>query len=179
MFRKKRGKDNKGAGRKNNSRNSLNRVERLERKQLEELENLEREIKKTKIHPLRKITLKDISKGFVGALIGTSAHLVFLESVEVAERISNTQATSLYVFSYLVGAIFLYMAGYRKVRQVKLFNILPLRVTTMFIVSIIVILIISGLFGLIHGTELLYRQVAVIMLPAMIGACAADLIGND
>ena len=158
-------------------------IESLERKQLKELKELERiekEIKKqVEPHPLKKITYKDLSKGFVGALIGTSAHLVFLHGAEFAEHLSRLQATTWYLFSFFVGFVFLYIAGFKKVKQIKVFQILPLRVFTMFAISIVVITILLLLSGEIHGFDLWYKQVAIISLPAMIGACAADLIGGE
>ena len=89
------------------------------------------------------------------------------------------RATLFYLVSFTIGFIFIYTTGYRKVKQVKLLNLIPLRVLTIYAVSLITVVVVLTLFGKYHSLIELYKQVAVISLPAMIGASAADLIKGD
>jgi uncharacterized membrane protein len=152
---------------------------RLEERQLEELENLEKRIRRQagpKI--LSKITYRDITKAFVGAFIAIISHFAFFKGAEIAEHISNSRAVLLFLFSYFVGFVFIYSTGFRKVKQRRLLTFIPLRITIIYFVSLFVIFIVLSVFELAVGSGLLFRQIAVISLPAIIGACAADLIGG-
>lgn len=154
-------------------------LERRELKDLKDIEALEKEIRaKVTKKPLGKITYKDLGKATIGAFIGLVSHFTILEGAEIAEAFSTTKATSFFILSYIVGMIILYYTGFRKVKTKKFLVILPLRLTIVYIVTIAVITATLGAFSLIHGPELLYKQVAAASLPAIIGACAADLIGE-
>src|SRR3990167_5492645 len=65
-------------------------VEALEKKQLKEVESEGKELKKIEeferqlkkqigSHPLTKITIRDVSKGLVGAFFGVVSHYAFIE----------------------------------------------------------------------------------------------------
>ncbi len=154
-------------------------IESLEKKQLKELEELEETlVKEIGEHPLRKITQKDIAKGVIGAFVGVISHFVFVEGVHLAETLSLTRIGLMYIVSFLIGAIFLYATGFRKVKQIRVLKFLPLRVVVIYFVSIITITLVLALFQQFHSLEELYRQVGVLSLPAIIGASAADLIGD-
>lgn len=157
----------------------------LERTQLKELRELEDEIQKSVIrHPLRKITIRDFSRGLIGAFVGIVSHFAFIDGAHVAETISITRATGLLILSFFIGFTFIYFTGYRKIRDKKLLSFLPVRVIVIYFVSLFAIFIVLFAFGVIDPTTslefgLIYRQVAVISLPAIIGAAAADLIGKN
>lgn len=156
----------------------------LEKKQLEEFEdlkNLELKIReKVGVHPLRKVTYKDIGKSMIGAFVGLVSHFAILEGAHFAENITTFRANLFFIISFSVGLIMIYYTGFRKVNDPRLFAILPLRLIIVYTVTIISTLIALFVFGGAHfETEFLYRQVAVLSLPAIIGACAADLIGGE
>lgn len=158
-------------------------VEILEKKQikeLDELKDLELKIKeKVGEHPLRKISYKDVGKAMIGAFIGVVSHYTVLEGLTFAEEISMTKANFFLLISFFVGVIMIYYTGFRKVKDVRLFVILPFRILLVYAVTIIAILIVLLIFGHNYDSSVIYRQVAVLSLPAIIGACAADLIGGD
>ncbi len=156
-------------------------LEKKQLKELEELKNLEMKIREeVGEHPLRKISYKDIGKSTIGAFVGIVSHFTVLEGLHFAEEVSLFRANSFYLISLLVGFIMIYYTGFRKVKDVRLFAVLPLRLLLIYSVTIIVILVALYVFNPNHfAGELVYRQVAVLSLPGMIGACAADLIGGE
>lgn len=157
-------------------------IESLEKEQLkdiEELEKLEKSIKReVSKHPLTKITKKDVSKGMVGAFVGVLSHFAFAKGVELSQQITTGRASLLYLVSFIIGFIFIYTTGYRKVKQIKLMKLVPLRVVVIYLVSLITVVIVLSLFSEYNTLNELYKQVAVISLPAILGAVAADLIGK-
>ena len=155
-------------------------VEELEKKQLKELDDLESQIKKgIGKHPLTRITIRDVFKGMIGAFIGIISHFAFKKGTELAANISNLTAASLYVISFIVGAILLYATGFRRVKQVKVFSFLPLRIVLLYVVALATVVAVLTLFDQYGSLNELYKQVAVVSLPAIIGAGAADLIGRE
>ena len=158
----------------------LKGLEKRELKNLKDIEAVEKEIRaKVTKKPLGKITYKDLGKATIGAFIGLVSHFTILEGAELAEFFSATKATSFLILSYLVGMIILYYTGFRKVKTKKFLAILPIRLTIIYLVTIAVITATLAAFSLIHSPDLLYKQVAAASLPAIIGACAADLIGES
>ena len=160
------------------------KVEKLEKQQLAELEELKKiELKiKEEVgeHPLRRITYKDVGKSMIGAFVGIVSHFTVLEGVHFAANVTFTKANFFFLISFLVGAIMLYYTGFRKIKDARLFALLPFRLFLVYAVTILSILVVLFVFGAGHfEQELVYRQVAVLSLPAIIGACAADLIGGD
>ncbi|MBN1645089.1 DUF2391 family protein [Candidatus Woesearchaeota archaeon] len=169
----------------------LKRLKRLEKEQIqelkqeeeqtEELEDLERQIKEaTEPHPLRRITYKDLAKGSLGAFIGVVAHYTFVYGIKVAQQIDIIRATLLYPLAFIIGGIFLYATGYRKVRVKKILWFLPVRLIVLYMLSILIAIIVLLLFQpeFMQNFWDAYKQLAAVTLTAMIGACAADLIGG-
>ncbi len=160
-------------------------VKRLEERQLAELEKLEKIEKEVerevKQHPLTKITIHDVFKGSLGAIIGTTLHYTVFYGVEIAKDISNTRATIIYLLSFLVGTVFLYVTGFRKVKDSGTIIFLPLRMIILYTVSIIISIAVLFLFFPTFGQSFdeAYRQIATVSLIAVIGACTADLVGKD
>lgn len=159
--------------------------EKLEKKQLKELsdlEKLEKSIKKqVSPHPLRSLTIKDMSKALIGAFVGIISHFAFAEGAHLAESITMGRASLFFLVSFLIGLIFIYFTGYRKVIYRKLLFFLPVRLTVIYIVTIFTVFFVLYLFNFTIGADfsLIYKQVAVVSLPAIIGASAADLIGRE
>lgn len=155
--------------------------EEEEIKELKKLEKIELKIKeKIEPHPLKKITYKDIAKGALGAFIGVVAHYTFIYGIHVAEQIDILRATILFPLAYFIGGVFLYATGFRKV-STKMLWFLPIRLTVLYIISIIMAIAVLYLFQpeFTHNFWEGYKQVAAVTLTALIGACTADLIGKE
>ncbi|MEK6964328.1 MAG: DUF2391 family protein [Nanoarchaeota archaeon] len=162
-----------------------NKIEADEQKLLEEQQHIEEMTmdieKKLTDKPLQKVTMRDITKGLIGAFVGVVAHFAFIETTHIAENIDYTRATTLYILSYVIGFLFIYKTGFRDVREIKLMKFLPVRVTVIYVTCIVVILIVLFLFNLVelHNFGLLYKQVAVTSILAILGAGTADMIGRE
>lgn len=160
----------------------LETEEKEEIEKLEELKKLEKEaIREAGPHPLKKITLRDISKGCVGAVIGVVAHYTFVYGIKVAAEIDVTRATLLFPISYALGGIFMYMTGFRRIKDPKLLSFLPVRLTVLYLTAVITAALVLILFNpeFFHNFWESYKQVATVTLSATIGACTADLLGKE
>lgn len=160
----------------------IEQEEKLEIEELKKLEEIEKKIKKqVEVHPLRKITYHDLAKGALGAFIGVVAHYTFIYGIHVAEDIDIFRATLLFPIAYLLGGIFLYATGFRKI-SIKLLWFLPVRLTVLYIISLIMAVLVLYLFHpsfMQHFFWDGYKQVATVTLTGIIGACTADLIGRE
>ncbi|MBI2650523.1 DUF2391 family protein [Candidatus Woesearchaeota archaeon] len=155
--------------------------ERIE-KETEKVEKLEKDIKKeVTAKPLTKFSMKDLNKGIIGAFIGVVAHFAFIYGKEIAKDISTARATILIIFSYLLIIILMYETGYREIKEKRLLGILPKRATAIYLTSVVIILIIFLLFNQINLSDITgtYKQIAVTLILASLGAGTADLIGRD
>lgn len=176
-----------------NSKAELDRVEDLEKREiqltehelakLKELEHLEQEIKKdVSPHPLMKITIKDFTRGLIGAFIALISHFAFVEGSHISEGLSMQRATALYVIAFLIGFLFIYYSGFRKVKDLAYLKIFPVRIFVIYLTAIIVIFLVLALYGFIgsHSTfSEIYKQVASVSIIAVIGAGTADLLGRE
>ncbi|MBI2574443.1 DUF2391 family protein [Candidatus Woesearchaeota archaeon] len=161
------------------------RLEQLGEKELseiEKLEKIEKEVQKqVKQHPLTKVTLKDIYRGSLGAFIGIVLHYTVLYGVKIAESITMGRATIIYFLSFVVGMVFLYVTGFRKVKNSDAIKFLPVRMVVLYTVSIVisvgVLYLLFPTFG--RSFEEAYKQIATVSLTAVIGACTADILGKD
>ncbi|MAG53016.1 MAG: hypothetical protein CMH62_03580 [Nanoarchaeota archaeon] len=171
--------------------NKLNKILKYEKaqsksdkKQSRQEKDVEEDIEKIKKDlegsPLRKITTKDFGKALIGAFIGVVSHFAFLEGAHLSENLSVTRATALLVTAYILGMIFIYAAGFKKVKQIRILSFIPARITVIYVVSLAVVYFVLFIFGLTeHATSIeIYKQVAAVSIPAIIGASAADLIGE-
>ncbi len=160
-------------------------VKQLEERQLTELEKLEQIEKEVegevKQHPLTKITIHDVFKGSLGAIIGTTLHYTVFYGVEIARNISTTRATIIYILSFLIGMVFLYVTGFRKVKDSGTLIFLPVRMIILYCVSIVISVLVLFLFFPTFGQsfEEAYKEIATVSLIAVIGACTADLMGKE
>jgi len=157
-----------------------------EEKELRKIEKLEKEIRKeVGPNPLTRITIRDVSKGMIGAFIGIVSHFAFVEGAHLAETESFTylRATVLLLSAFLIGLIFVYATGFRNVKEKTLVRFFPLRVALIYSISLLSIFIVLSLYGIIGYKTiepgLVFKQVASISIPAIIGASAADLIGRE
>lgn len=161
------------------------KIESLEEKSLseiEKLEKLEQEIKKSvSEHPLKRITYRDIARGTVGAFIGIVVHYTFTYGVEIAKDLTVSRASLIFILSFLVGSVFLYATGFRKINDPNIVIFLPIRMIILYITALVLTIFVLYLyypnFG--HDFWLSYKQVAAVNLSAVVGACTADLIGRD
>ena len=155
-----------------------------DRKQAKQDEDVEEDIEKIKKDlegsPLKKITTKDFGKALIGAFIGVVSHFAFLEGAHLSKNLSAGRATILLITAYVIGMIFIYAAGFRKVKQIRILSFIPARITVIYIVSLAVVYFVLFIFGLTEQATAIeiYKQVAAVSIPAIIGASAADLIGS-
>ena len=164
----------------------IKKVEALEQKgisEIEKLERLEKEIKtEVSQHPLKKITYHDFVKSIIGAFFGIVGHFAFIYGTHIAENISYLRATMLYLISFAIAVGFIYFSGFRKVKEYHAWKIIPLRVITIYLVSLTVVTVVLFVFGyadLSHGVGKIYKDVGAISILAILGACAADLVGKE
>ena len=89
-----------------------------------------------------------------------------------------TRASFLYILSYIIALVFLYLAGFRKVKMHEGF--IPLRATVIYLTSLAVVLFVIFAFGILpQSFEATFKQVSLTLVIAIIGACTADLIGKN
>jgi uncharacterized membrane protein len=169
----------------NSEKTNENKVEKLlekEESDLEKLEKIETEIKKeVGEHPLARVTLKDITKGLIGAFIGLSVHYTFTYGVEIAHSLTMTRATIMFPLTFLVGLLFIYATGFRKIEDKRLLLYMPLRLAVLYMCSFVMSILVLYLFYPSFGQhfEESYKMVAGVMLAAIVGACTADLLGKE
>jgi len=159
------------------------KIEALEEQDLQGLQELKKQISKDRNpHPLTRITRADIIRSIIGALIGTVGHFAFFYGVELADKISVTRATALYILSLIVCFSFMYYSGFRKVKEIRIFRFIPLRVMVVYIISLAVVVGTLFIFGFIDTTSSfshLYKVVSTTLLLAVLGASTADILGKE
>ena len=159
------------------------KIERLERKELQSLQALRQEVSQdVGPHPLTRITRADVVRSIIGALIGTVGHFAFFYGVELAENISLLRATFLYVLSLLVCFFFMYYSGFRKVKEIRIFRFIPVRVVVVYVISLAVVVGTLFVFGVVeYPVQVvdLYKITATTLLLAVLGASTADVLGKE
>ncbi|MGV8086649.1 MAG: DUF2391 family protein [Candidatus Woesearchaeota archaeon] len=153
-----------------------------EESELEKLEKIESEIRReVGSHPLAKVTLKDVAKGLIGAFIGLAIHYTFIYGVEISENLTMTRATIMFPLTFLVGLLFIYATGFRKIEDKKILIYMPIRLAVLYLCSIVMSILVLYLFypNFGHNIEESYKMIAGVMLAAVVGACTADLIGKE
>ena len=149
---------------------------------LQKIEQMESEIKQeVGEHPLAQVSLKDVFKGLIGSFIGLAIHYTFVYGVEISQNLTLLRATLLFPLTFVVGLLFIYATGFRKVKDTRLLMFMPIRLFVLYvcslIMSIVVLYIFYPQFG--QGFEESYKMVAGVMLAAVVGACTADLLGKE
>ena len=156
--------------------------EEEELEELKKLEELEKEIQKqTKDTPLKRVTIRDMTKGIIGAFFGIVGHFAFAKGVEIGSHFTTLQTILLFVTSFIIVIIFLYVAGFRKINDQLLFKVLPVRALVIYFSAMITIPIVLLLYGKITFTTPIYEVLGIISaisILAVIGAGTADLIGR-
>ncbi len=159
------------------------KIEALQQKELRSLQNIKKEIAKdVGQHPLTKITRADVVRSIIGALIGTVGHFAFFYGVEIADKISLTRATVLYLISLVVAFFFMYYSGFRKVKEVRIFRFIPIRVAVIYVISILVVVGTLFVFGFLETDSsfiYVYKATATTLLLAVLGASTADILGKE
>jgi len=156
--------------------------EKAEEDELDKLRKIEEDIKKeVGDHPLTRITTKDVIKGLVGAFIGLAIHYTFIYGVEISEGLTFLRATILFPVTFLVGLLFIYATGFRKVKDPKLLIFMPARLLVLYVCAIIMSVLVLYLFYPKFGHEFVesYKMLAGVLLAAVVGACTADLFGKE
>lgn len=161
------------------------RIEKEEKKietEAKKILGLEEDIKsKVTIKPLGKVTIRDVNKGLIGAFFGTIAHFAFIYGREIAKGITNNRAAVLYIFSYFLLIFLMYRVGYREIEEKKYLELFPLRATILYLLSICVVIFVFLLYNQIEVITLgvLFREVSVVSILAVLGAGTADMIGRE
>jgi uncharacterized membrane protein len=83
--------------------------------------------------------------------------------------------------TFLIGAGFLYGTGFRKVSDKSMLWLLPYRIIVLYVTAIVVTTATLWFFypEFSHDLSMGFRQIAVVNLSAVVGACTADLIGRE
>lgn len=165
-----------------NEETEVDAEEHEELAHLRQLEAVEQQVlQDVGSHPLTRITSRDIARGTVGAFIGVVAHFTFFYGIEVAEWLSITRATLLYPLSLLIGGIFMYATGFRKINDRRVLAFLPTRLIVLYLVALIVSALVLFFFSpeFTRHLDTAYKQLATVTLIAIMGACTADLIGKE
>ncbi|MBI4016062.1 MAG: DUF2391 family protein [Candidatus Aenigmarchaeota archaeon] len=160
----------------------IEKEEKQELSQLEKLKRLEEKVAATvEPHPLTKITYKDVAKGTIGAFIGVVAHFTFVYGIKVAHEISVARAYALFPLSLIIGGVFMYFTGFRKIKDPKIMWFLPVRLFVLYLIAILVALAVLLFFSPEFGTnwETSIKQLSTITLLGVIGSITADLLGKD
>ena len=159
------------------------KIESLQEQELQNLRQLKQEISKdVGPHPLTRITRADIVRSIIGALLGTVGHFAFFYGVEIADKISLTRATVLYLLSLVVGFFFMYYSGFRKVKGLRVFRFVPIRVLVVYVISLLVVVGTLFIFGFIEPLSSfahVYKVTSTTLLLAVLGASTADILGKE
>lgn len=169
----------------NNVSNSDEKLISLENKQLAELkklEELEREIQKyLEPHPLMSVGVKDVFRGFIGALVGVAISAPLYMAANTIRYMTVGRSILFFVLAFIAGFVFLYLAGFKDVEDKNVLYFLPVRLIILYLVSLLVCVLTYAImlpgFGLNFNESLM--NVALVILPAIIGACTGDLMGKD
>jgi len=162
--------------------NKIEGVLQKEESDIEKLEKIETEIKaEVGEHPLANVTFKDLAKGMIGAFIGLAIHYTFVYGVEIATNLTIIRATLMFPITFLVGLLFIYATGFRKVQDKKILIYMPLRLLVLYVCSLVMSILVLYLFYPTFGNNFQesYKMVAGVMLAAVVGACTADLLGKE
>jgi hypothetical protein len=148
---------------------------------LKELAKLEKNLKASINSPIKKITIQDFIKGFIGAFIGVMGHFAFVKAADIALGLDPIRAALMYVVALIIIIGMLYFTGFRKIEKHIVMKFIPLRATSLFVVSIITIIFVNLLFNKIHiplSLNEIYYVVSANIILASMGAATADLIGR-
>ncbi len=162
--------------------NEISKKENAEEDELSKLQKIEQDIKKqVGDHPLTHITLRDIIKGLVGAFVGLAVHYTFTYGVEIADKLTFLRATLLFPVTFIIGLMFIYATGFRKVKDPKLLIFMPARLLVLYVSAIVMSILVLFLFYPNFGQDFMesYKMVAGVLLAAVVGACTADLFGKE
>ncbi len=159
-----------------------NETQKTEAEALKELEQLEKDLKKNISSPMKKITKRDIFKGFVGAFVGVMSHFAFSKAADIAPTLDFYRSTILFIVALIIVIVMLYYSGFRTIEKHIILKFMPLRAIILYVVSIVTILIVNLLFGKLHFPihfNEVYQLVAASIILAVMGAGTADLIGRS
>ncbi|MCA9495673.1 MAG: hypothetical protein KC589_01920 [Nanoarchaeota archaeon] len=148
---------------------------------LSELSKLEKDIKMSVSSPLKRITKRDIVKGFIGAFVGVVSHFSFSKAVDLSNDLNLIYASILYVVAFVIIVVMLYYAGFRAIQKRIIFKFMPMRALVLYIVSVFTVILVYLLFGKVHlpiNYLELYKMVGASIVLAVMGAGTADLIGK-
>ena len=155
---------------------------RTEEEALRELEKIGKNIKSKVSSPLRKITSRDLLKGFIGSFIAMLGHFAFAKASDLAVNLDPFRIFILYFVAFVMIIVMLYYAGFRNVHKTVIMKFLPFRAVVLYCVSIFTVIFVNLLFNKIHfpfDFMEIYSVVGASIMLAVMGAGTADLIGRN
>ena len=87
----------------------------------------------------------------------------------------------MYLLSFIVGIVFIYFTGFRKIKDPKILMFIPVRLFVLYLASIAMSIIVLYIFYPTFGHDFFesFKMVGGVLLAAIVGACTADLIGKE
>ena len=76
----------------------------------------------------------------------------------------------------------MYYSGFRKVKEVRIFRFIPIRVAVIYVISILVVIGTLFVFGFLETDSsfvYVYKATATTLLLAVLGASTADILGKE
>ena len=151
--------------------------------ELSKIEMLERGIKEElTVHPLKKVTHRDVTKGILGAFFGVVGHFSFAEGARIAKDLTLDRSILLLTSSFILITLLLYFAGFKKVRDEFFMKVLPIRAIVIYFSAIITTIAVLFLYGEVNTATpltIIFNDVAAISVLASLGAGTADLLGKN
>lgn len=151
-------------------------------KEIAEIQRLEADIKSgVQPSPIRRITYKDVTNGFVGAFVAVVNQFAFADGFRIAEHYTIFQSSLLLLTSFFIIVLFIYYTGFRKTTDGFVFRFLPVRAGSLYLVSLLVSVMVPFAFKTLTidmPFSVMYGTIASISVLAVLGAGTADLLGK-
>lgn len=113
---------------------------------------------------------------FVGAAFGAIFFVVTQEVWELSLRLSSISLAGVFVLSFVLTFLLVYLSRRRKSLSSRLYHTSFLRGLEIYVISLITAFIFVIIFGTAGSAELVTKQSIVIALPATLSAATADLL---
>lgn len=113
---------------------------------------------------------------FVGAIFGAMFFAMTQEVWAVALALSPLNTFLVFLLSFVVGYLLVYLSRRRKFISQRAYHVSFLRATEVYVTSLFASWLFVALFGLAPDAAGTIREMVVIALPAVISAATADLL---
>jgi len=119
-----------------------------------------------------ELTLQD----FVGAVFGAMFFALTQEVWQVALTLSLSNTFLVFLLSFGIGFLLVYLSRRRKFLSEKVFHNVLLRSVEIYTMSLFASLIFVWIFSLAPNSIVAFKEMIMISLPAVISAATADLL---